>query len=84
MADRLTIRVLLPRFRLIVGFIEEHGWAPTHRECGEMWGNTAASVKSSLDRMEKRGWIELGSHARQIRITDEGRAVLREHEDVEL
>jgi repressor LexA len=43
----------------IISYIQEHGYAPTVREIGEMVGlKSASSVQSHLDRMLADGMIE--------------------------
>lgn len=43
----------------IISYIQEHGYAPTVREIGEMVGlKSSSSVQSHLDRMLADGMIE--------------------------
>lgn len=60
--------------RAVAGYISDHGWAPSYREICEAAGIASTSgVRDVLMCLEQRGYIRLGSGARQIALTDKGR-----------
>lgn len=72
----------------IISYIQEHGYAPTVREIGEMVGlKSASSVQGHLDRMFADGMIETDAGAgspRAIRVPEyEFRKRTQETEEID-
>jgi DNA-binding transcriptional ArsR family regulator len=55
-------------FEFIQDYIEKNGWAPSQREIAEFVSGSLQTVNSDLRRLQEQGLIEIGPHARQIRI----------------
>lgn len=66
----MTDRVL----QAIRDHLAEHGWPPSIAEIGDRVGlRSKSTVHHYLAVLERRGDIERGPHARQLRIVDAGR-----------
>jgi repressor LexA len=59
----------------IEGFIAEHGYPPTIRELGSLWGvRSTNAVACRLRHLERRGYLEIEPHrVRGIRVVKRAR-----------
>lgn len=70
----------IDNLQAIQDFIEEHGYPPTRRELGDMFGTTSPSTAHEMiNRLERHGLITVArNQSRSLRITESGMKALTE------
>jgi repressor LexA len=54
--------------------VADHGWAPSMRKLGELVGIDANGVRGHLIALERKGYIERGDGAKEIRVIEQREA----------
>ena len=58
-------------FDFIKGFIQKHGWAPTHREIAKHFGFTVVAAYNTVHAIRRKGFIDFAENMpRSIKIKE--------------